>query len=46
MKILSFNDFMKKYILKNDSTNESELQTVYKYKIYLEILKISQMKDS
>ena len=34
MKILTFKDFMKKYNLKNDTLNESELQKVYNYKIY------------
>ena len=34
MKLLNFKDFMKKYILKNDTMNESELQRVYNYKIY------------
>ena len=34
MKILSFKDFMKKYKLKNDTMNESELQRVYNYPIY------------
>ena len=34
MKILTFKDFMKKYNLKNDTMNESELQRVYNYKIY------------
>ena len=33
MKILNFEVFMKKYNLKNDTLNESELQRVYKYKI-------------
>ena len=31
MKIFSFEDFMKKYNLKNDTMNESELQRVYNY---------------
>ena len=34
MKILNFKVFMKKYNLKNDTMNESELQSVYKYPIY------------
>ena len=34
MKILNFKDFMKKYNLKNDTMNESELQRVYNYRIY------------
>ena len=33
MKILKFKDFMKKYYLKNDTMNESELQKVYIYPI-------------
>ena len=34
MKILTFKDFMKKYNLKNDTMNESELQKIYNYPIY------------
>ena len=34
MKILSFKDFMKKYNLKNDTMNESQLQKIYHYSIY------------
>ena len=34
MKILNYIDFMKKYNLKNDTMNESELQRVFKYPIY------------
>ena len=34
MKILKFKDFMKKYNLKNDTMNESELQKIYNYPIY------------
>ena len=34
MKIMNFKDFMKKYTLKNDTMNESELQRVYNYNIY------------
>ena len=34
MKILTFKDFMKKYNLKNDTMNESQLQTIYNYNIY------------
>ena len=33
MKVLNFEDFLKKFILKNDTMNESELQKVYKYPI-------------
>ena len=34
MKLLTFRDFMKKYKLKNDTMNESELQRVNIYSIY------------
>ena len=34
MKVLNFKDFMKKYKLKTDTMNESELQRVYNYLIY------------
>ena len=34
MKVLNFKDFMKKYKLKNDTMNESQLQRVYIYPIY------------
>ena len=34
MKVLNFIDFMKKYNLKDDTMNESQLQRVYKYPIY------------
>ena len=34
MKILNFKDFMKKYSLKNDTMNESQLQRLYDYPIY------------
>ena len=34
MKVLNFNDLMKKYKLKNDTMNESQLQRVYNYPIY------------
>ena len=34
MKVLNFKDFMKKYNLKNDTMNESQLQRVYNYPIY------------
>ena len=33
MKILNFRDFMKKYSLKKDTMNKSELQKVYNYPI-------------
>ena len=32
--ILSFKQFMKKYNLKDQTMNESDLQKVYNYKIY------------
>ena len=34
MKVLNFKDFLKKYKLKNDTMNESQLQRVYNYSIY------------
>ena len=34
MKVLNLKDFMKKYNLKNDTMNESQLQKVYDYPIY------------
>ena len=34
MKILNFTDFMKKFNLKTDTRNESQLQTVYNYPTY------------
>ena len=34
MKVLNFKNFMKKYNLKNDTMDESELQKVYNYPIY------------
>ena len=34
MKVLNFKDFMKKYNLKIDTMNESQLQRVYNYTIY------------
>ena len=34
MNLLKFKDFMKKYILKNITMNESELQRICKYPIY------------
>ena len=34
MKILNFKDFMKKYKLKDDTMNESQLQKIYNYPIY------------
>ena len=40
MKILNFKDFMKKYNLKNNTMNESQLQRVYNYPIYSKNSKI------
>ena len=40
MKILNFKDFMKKYKLKNDTMNESQLQKIYNYPIYARDSKI------
>ena len=34
MKILNFEDFMKKYKLKDNTMNESQLQRIYNYPIY------------
>ena len=34
MKILNFEDFIKKYNLKNDTMNESQLQKIYNLPIY------------
>ena len=34
MKVLNFKDFMKKYNLKNDTMNESQLQKIHNYPIY------------
>ena len=34
MIILNFKDFMKKYKLRNDTMNESQLQKIYNYHIY------------
>ena len=34
MNILNFKEFMKKYNLKNDTMNETQLQKIYNYKIY------------
>ena len=44
MTILNFKGFMKKYILKNDTMNESELQRVYNYPIYPRDSKINSDK--
>ena len=34
MKVLNFKDFMKKYNLKNDTMNESQIQRICNYPIY------------
>ena len=44
MKILTFKDFIKKYKLKNDTMNESQLQRVYNYLIYARDSKIHSDK--
>ena len=41
MKTLNLKDFMKKYILKNYTLNESEIQRVYDYSIYRRYSKVS-----
>ena len=33
MKVLNFKNFMKKYNLKNNTMNESQLQQIYNYDI-------------
>ena len=40
MKILNFKDFMKKFNLKNETLNESELQKVYIYPVFPRYSKI------
>ena len=40
MKIINFKDFMKKYNLKNDNMNESQLQKIYIYPIHPRDFKI------
>ena len=44
MKLLKFKDFMKKYKLKNDTMDESQLQKIYNYNIYPRDSKISSDK--
>ena len=44
MKVLNFKDFMKKYDLKNDTVNESQLQKIYNYPIYPRDSKIKSDK--
>ena len=46
MSILSLEDFMKNYNLKNDTMNESELQRVSLILNILKIPKYIQIKDS
>ena len=43
-KVLYFKDFMKKYNLKKDTMNESQLQRVYNYPIYRRDSKIHSDK--
>ena len=45
MTILNFKIFMKKYKLKNDTMNESQLQRFYNYPIYPRDSKHISMKD-
>ena len=40
MKVFNFKDFMKKYNIKNDTMNKSELQRVYNQSIYPRCSKI------
>ena len=40
MKVLNFKDFMKKYNLKDNTMNESQLQKLYNYPIYTRDSKI------
>ena len=44
--ILDLKVFMGKYKLKNDTMNESELQTEYKYNIYPRDSKLIPIRDS
>ena len=44
MKILNFRDFIKKFKLKDDTMNESQLQRVYNYPIHPDIRKCIQIK--
>ena len=44
MKILTLKDLMKKYNLKNDTMNESQLQKVYNHPIYPRDSKINSNK--
>ena len=42
--ILYFKDFMKRYILKDDTMNESQLQKISQYSIYPRVSKIQSHK--
>ena len=44
MKLINFENFMKKYKLKNDTMNESQLQKIYNYPIYPRDSKINSNK--
>ena len=44
MKILNFEEFMKKYKLKNDDMNESQSQKLHNYHIYPRDSKINSQK--
>ena len=46
MKNLNFEDFLKKYNLKDGTMNESHLQRVYYYPIYPRDFKIHSQKGS
>ena len=46
MRILVFREYLKKYILRNATKNESELQTVHKDDIYPTDSKNIQINDS
>ena len=45
MTILNFKDLMKKYKLRNDTMNESQLQKIYNYHIYPRDSKIYSDRD-
>ena len=44
LKILNFEDFMKKYKIKNDTMNESHLRRVYNHNIYPRVSRINSDK--
>ena len=46
MTILNFKEFMKKYNLKDDTMNESQLQKFHNYHIYPRVSKIYSDKES